>query len=94
MLEFLKGNPEWAVIPTIVLSASSDLDDIKKAYRLGASSYHVKPHTTEELENQLAVINAYWMTCQAPEVDSIWGIYCPAPALRRPSRQQIVDRHR
>src|SRR6185369_13434003 len=69
VLEFLKGNPEWAVIPTIVLSASSDLDDIKKSYMLGASSYHLKPHSTAELENQLAVINAYWMTCQVPEVD-------------------------
>src|SRR5689334_20743292 len=36
VLEFLKGNPEWAVIPTIVLSASSDPDDIKKSYMLGA----------------------------------------------------------
>jgi CheY-like chemotaxis protein len=69
VLEFLKGNPEWAVIPTIVLSASADLDDIKKSYMLGASSYHIKPHSTEELQNQLAVINAYWMTCQVPEVD-------------------------
>ena len=69
VLEFLKGNPEWAVIPTIVLSASSDPDDIKKSYMLGASSYHVKPQSAEELRNQLAVINAYWMTCQVPEVD-------------------------
>ena len=69
VLEFLKNNPEWKVIPTIVLSASSDLDDIKKAYMLGASSYHVKPSTAEGLREQLAVINAYWMTCQVPLVD-------------------------
>ena len=69
VLEFLKGNPEWAVIPTIVLSGSSDLDDIKKSYMLGASSYHIKPRSPEELRNQLSVINAYWMTCQVPEVD-------------------------
>ncbi|HLX69886.1 MAG TPA: response regulator [Verrucomicrobiae bacterium] len=69
VLEFLKNNPEWKVIPTIVLSASSDPDDIKKSYMLGASSYHVKPRSHEELLNQLAVINAYWMTCQVPEVD-------------------------
>src|ERR1700694_3070902 len=53
VLEFLKSNPEWKVIPTIVLSASADLDDIKKAYMLGASSYHVKPQTAEALRNQL-----------------------------------------
>lgn len=69
VLEFLKGNPQWAIIPTIVLSASADADDIKKSYMLGASSYHVKPHNLEALQNQLAAINAYWMTCEVPEVD-------------------------
>ena len=69
VLEFLKGNPEWKVIPTIVLSASPDVDDIKKSYMLGASSYHVKPPTAQELRHQLKVINDYWMTCQVPEVD-------------------------
>jgi CheY-like chemotaxis protein len=70
VLEFLKGNPQWKVIPTIVLSASADLDDIKKAYMLGASSFHVKPQSHDELRQLLRVINAYWMTCQVPEVDS------------------------
>lgn len=69
VLEFLKGNPEWAIIPTIVLSASSDCDDIKKAYMLGASSYHIKPQNQEQLQKQLEVINEYWNTCQVPEVD-------------------------
>ena len=70
VLEFLKQNPEWAVIPTIVFSASSDLDDIKKAYMLGASSYHVKPRTHGALVHQMLVLHAYWMTCEVPEVDS------------------------
>lgn len=70
VLEFLKGNPEWAIIPTIVLSGSSDLDDIKKSYMLGASSFHIKPPTPDLLQEQLSVINAYWLTCEVPEVDS------------------------
>jgi CheY-like chemotaxis protein len=70
VLEFLKGNPEWAVIPTIVFSSSIDLDDIKKAYMLGASSYHVKPRTHGALMHQMLVLHAYWMTCEVPEVDS------------------------
>jgi CheY-like chemotaxis protein len=70
VLEFLKGNPQWAVIPTVVFSASKDLDDIKKSYMLGASSYHVKPQLPEQLQNQLSVLHAYWLTCEVPEVDS------------------------
>ena len=69
VLNFLKSHPSWAVIPTVVLSASRDLDDIKKAYLLGASSYHVKPSNPEELYKQLAVLHAYWLTCEVPEVD-------------------------
>src|SRR5690606_35867718 len=70
VLEFLKSNPEWAVIPTIVFSASADLDDIKKAYALGASSYHVKPRTLGAMTHQMLVLHSYWMTCEVPEVDS------------------------
>jgi CheY-like chemotaxis protein len=70
VLEHLKHNPEWAVIPTVVLTASSDLDDIKKAYMLGASSYHVKPSSPENLRHLLKVLHDYWMTCEVPMVDS------------------------
>jgi CheY-like chemotaxis protein len=60
VLEFLKGNPE---------SASSDLDDIKKAYMLGASSYHIKPSSPRALEHQIQVLHSYWVTCEVPQVD-------------------------
>jgi CheY-like chemotaxis protein len=70
VLEHLKKNPEWAVIPTVVLTSSCDLDDIKKAYMLGASSYHIKPQTLADLRVQLKVLHDYWMTCEVPQVDS------------------------
>lgn len=69
VLEHLKKNPEWAIIPTVVLSTSRDPDDIKKAYMLGASSYHLKSGTLDGLRRQLKVLHDYWMTCEVPEVD-------------------------
>ena len=69
VLQHLKANPAFAIIPTVVLSASSDPDDIKIAYLLGASSYHVKPPSFDELRHQLKVLHDYWMTCHVPEVD-------------------------
>lgn len=69
VLEHLKNNPEWAIIPTVVLTSSRDLDDIKKAYVLGASSYQVKPHSPDALRAQLRVLHDYWMTCEVPQVD-------------------------
>jgi CheY-like chemotaxis protein len=70
VLEHLKLNPEWAIIPTIVMSASADADDVKTAYALGASSYHHKPGSLEKLKSQLKTLHDYWMTCQVPEVDA------------------------
>ena len=69
VLEFLKNNPAWKIVPAVVLSASSDLDDIKKSYMLGASSYHVKPQDMDKLNHQLKVLYDYWMTCEVPQVD-------------------------
>ena len=37
---------------------------------LGASSYHVKPHEPAALRQFVATLNAYWVTCEVPEVDS------------------------
>jgi len=70
VLEHLQSNPAWAVIPTVVLSSSRDLDDIKKAYMLGASSYHVKPSSFDDLRRLVKVLHDYWMMCEVPEVDS------------------------
>jgi CheY-like chemotaxis protein len=70
VLEHLKNHPEWAIIPTVVLSGSQDLDDIKKAYMLGASSYHVKPHSLADFTAQLKILHDYWMSCEVPKVDA------------------------
>lgn len=69
VLEHFKRNPDWAVIPTVILSGSQDNDDIKKAYLLGASAYHVKPSSPQELRAMVRVMYNYWMTCEVPEVD-------------------------
>ena len=69
VLQHLRKNPEWAVIPTVVLTSSSDEDDIKKAYLLGASSYHVKPMGLVKLRQLMKTVHDYWMTCECPEVD-------------------------
>ncbi|MDB6112489.1 MAG: response regulator receiver protein [Pedosphaera sp.] len=69
VLQHLKSRPEWAVIPTVILSGSGDLDDIKKAYILGASSYIVKPTDLEGLRRITKVLFDFWSECEVPEVD-------------------------
>lgn len=69
VLEHLKATPEWAIIPTVVLTGSQDNDDIKKAYWLGASAYHVKPSSPEGLRTLVKALHSYWLMCEVPEID-------------------------
>jgi len=69
VLQQPKSNPEWAIIPTVVLTSSADPDDIKKSYMLGAGCYHQKPQSMAELRNLIKILHDYWMTCEVPEVD-------------------------
>lgn len=69
VLEHFKQHPEWAVIPTVVLSGSQDNDDIKRAYLLGASSYHVKPSSPAALRTLVKTLHDYWTQCEVPEVE-------------------------
>ena len=69
ILEYLRSTPQSTVIPTVVLSASSDSDDIKKAYTLGASAYLIKPTDSIALANMIQALMAFWLYCEVPEVD-------------------------
>jgi CheY-like chemotaxis protein len=69
LLEFLKSTPRSAIVPSVVFSASSDPDDIDKAYALGASCYHVKPSSAANFASLMRLLHDYWLTCEVPEVD-------------------------
>jgi DNA-binding NarL/FixJ family response regulator len=53
----------------VILSGSQDNDDIKKAYLLGASAYHVKPSSPAALRTLVKALHDYWLMCEFPEVD-------------------------
>ena len=69
LLHNLKSNPLWVIIPTVVLSASSDPDDIKKCYELGASCYLTKPSGYPELKVLMRKLVEFWDVCDVPEID-------------------------
>lgn len=69
VLRHLKSAPERAVVPTLVLSSSSDLRDIGKAYEYGANSYFIKPIAYSELRRMMKIFYEYWTECAIPQVD-------------------------
>jgi len=69
LLSYLKGTPQFAVIPTVVYSSSDDPDDIKRCYAMGAGSYIVKRSGNDELRRVFQIFFDYWMVCEVPAVD-------------------------
>jgi CheY-like chemotaxis protein len=70
VLEFLQMNPSWSVIPKIVFSSSTDPDDVRTAFLLGASAYHQKPCSASALSSCVDLMISYWTTCHVPQVDA------------------------
>jgi CheY-like chemotaxis protein len=53
LLEWVRGKPEYASVPIVVLSSSDQPLDIDKALRLGAHLFLTKPITKEQLQEVL-----------------------------------------
>jgi len=60
-LSLIKLNPKFRSIPVVVLTTSSDEDDILKSYALGANSYICKPASFSGLVNIVDHVNRYWL---------------------------------
>jgi CheY-like chemotaxis protein len=68
LLKWMKAQPEYRMIPTIMLSASGQFADIQEAYRLGASSYLVKPSGYKNLVEMMKLVISYWGMCKKPQL--------------------------
>jgi CheY-like chemotaxis protein len=57
----IKGDPNLRSIPVVVLTTSSQEEDILRSYDLGANSYITKPVTFEALVKVLGTLGEYWV---------------------------------
>ena len=61
VLDWLRGNPRFRRLPVIILTSSTETEDIQKAYALGVNSYLVKPVGFPDLLELVKSIGMYWM---------------------------------
>lgn len=66
VLKVIKKHPKYASIPVVVLTSSSDNNDIEKAYKLGANSYIVKPVNFDKFVDVASHIELYWNVLNEP----------------------------
>ena len=60
VLEWIRANPLLRHLPVVVLSSSSQDEDIRRAYDLRANSYLVKPVRRDALIGMMQTVSRYW----------------------------------
>ena len=66
VLEELRKNPITKNTPVVVLTSSSEEQDIINCYRLGVNSYVVKPVEFDKFLSTIKDIGNYWLTMNRP----------------------------
>lgn len=61
ILKKIKGHRSFQHIPVVILGDSNNADFIAECYRLGASTYAIKPRTLEETKNKITLFIRYWL---------------------------------
>jgi CheY-like chemotaxis protein len=62
VLERIKGDPELAVIPVVVLTTSAADEDIVRSYKLHANAYVTKPVDGEEFIRAVRQIDDFFVS--------------------------------
>jgi CheY-like chemotaxis protein len=67
VLKRIKSDPELSLIPVLVLTTSSDREDIVRCYTLHANSFITKPSELNEFGEAMRAIEDFWFaTAQLP----------------------------
>jgi two-component system, response regulator len=62
VLRRVRADPRTQHIPVVVLTSSSDQNDIARCYQLGANSFIVKPVDYDEFLKAAHILGAYWLS--------------------------------
>ncbi|GAB5540235.1 MAG: response regulator [Salibacteraceae bacterium] len=62
VLAYLRNRKDGHNMPIVMLTTSSNKDDISKAYALGANAYMVKPASLDGMQNLAKTFEAFWVS--------------------------------
>ena len=66
VLQRIKSDSRTKLIPTVVLTSSKEQVDVVESYRLGVSSYIVKPVNFERFAAAVQELGMYWLVLNQP----------------------------
>ena len=66
VLAKIKGNPETRHIPVVMLTSSSEEQDILRSYKLGVNAFVVKPVGFQEFFTAIRDLGIFWAILNEP----------------------------
>jgi two-component system, response regulator len=66
VLERVKTNPATKCVPVVVLTSSSEEEDLIASYKLGANSFVRKPVEFNRFADAVAQLGLYWLLLNEP----------------------------
>jgi DNA-binding response OmpR family regulator len=62
----IRGDERTKVLPVVILTSSQEESDLIESYKLGATSYIVKPVEFENFCKSLQEVGLYWLLLNKP----------------------------
>lgn len=59
-LRLIRDNPEFRLMPVVILTSSREEADLVKGYRLGANGYVVKPVDFDQFISAVSQLGVFW----------------------------------
>jgi two-component system response regulator len=66
VLERIRSDARTVGLPVVILTSSSEQQDIKRSYAIGANSYVRKPVNFAEFVRAVQALGVYWLTVNEP----------------------------
>jgi len=66
VLQKMRANPRTRTTPVVVLTSSTEEQDVIRSYGLGANSYIRKPVDFTQFMEAVRILGLYWMVLNEP----------------------------
>ncbi|MBC7379762.1 MAG: response regulator [Burkholderiaceae bacterium] len=66
VLQRVRADPRTALVPVVILTSSSEEEDIVSSYKSGANSFVRKPIDFQEFTQRLQNLQMYWLIVNSP----------------------------